>query len=122
MDTALGETVCQVCVEGHDTQYHWVCACNHTSLVAIRDSAYHKVDELLQTSTTPQQAIGRIVLTMAKADDGHGLCGGWNAANLRTARVRLPDASLHDVKWTLKLVQPHLIQMVHAILTRRPIP
>ena len=25
----------------------------------------------------------------------------------------MPDASLHDVKWTLKLIQPHLVQMAH---------
>ena len=43
--------------------------------------------------------------------------------------VRPPDASLHDVNWTLQLIQPHLVQMAHdrwdarcAILTGVPVP
>ena len=67
---------------------------------------------------------------MAKADDGHGVCiGDWCAAHARSARAGIHNASLHDVKWTLKLIQPILIQMVHdlwdtrtAILTGVPIP
>ena len=105
-NVALKETVYHVCAEGHESQFHWTCTCNHKALVAIRDSAYSKMDELLQAATTPQQAIGWTVLTMARADDGHRVCvGDWSAANLRRARVALPYTSL-------QLVQPRLIRMV----------
>ena len=89
------------CVVGHESQYHWVNLCNNKALVAIRDSAYGKLFELLQFATSAQQTVGRTVLTMTRADDGHRVCvGDWSTANLRTAREALPDASLHDVKWT----------------------
>ena len=126
---ALEETVCQVCVEGHEPQFHWVCRCSHRFLVSIRDVAYRRMEELLSVATSGQPAIGRLVLGMAKADDGHRVCiGDWSAANVRSARSGIPEASLHDVKWTLKLIQPILIQ-IHdlwdtrtAILSGVPIP
>ena len=96
---ALEETVCQVYVEGHESQYPWVCVCNHKALVAIRDAAYGKTEELLQAVTPIQNSIN-----IFRADGGHRVCvGDWSAANLRTAREALPDAPFRDVKWTLKL-------------------
>ena len=67
---------------------------------------------------------------MVHEDEGHRVVGGdWSAANLRTARAALPNADLHDVRWTLQLIQPHLVQMAHdlwdtrsAILTGAPGP
>ena len=80
---------------------------------------------------TAQQAFGRAVLSMTRTDEGHRVgVGDWSTANhLRTAWAAHPDASQHDVKWTLKPVQPHLIQLVQdlwdsrcAILTGVPVP
>ena len=98
--------------------------------MAIRDSAFTRIDGLLTAATPDQMAIGCLVTGMARADDGHRLCiGEWSAANICEVREGLPDASLHDVRWTLKLAQPTLIQMVHdlwdmrsAILTGVPVP
>ena len=119
------------CVEGRESQFHWwVCRCNHKTLVAIGDSAFTRIDGLLTAATPSRMAIGRLVTGMARTDDGHRVCiGDWSAANVCKAIAGLPDASLHDVRWTLKLIQPILIQMVHdlwdtrtAILTGVPVP
>ena len=67
---------------------------------------------------------------MINEDEGHRIVvGDWNAFNICSAKRALPDASLHDVKWTLQLIQPHLVQMAHdfwdkrcAILTGVPVP
>ena len=130
MDTALEETVCEVCVDGHESQYHWVCRCSHEAMTSVRVKARGKIDELLLEATEAQQEIGRAVLQMADEEEGHRIVvGDWSAANISSARRALPDASLHDVKWTLKLIQPYLVQMAHdlwdtrtAILTGVPVP
>ena len=117
VDAALAETVCEVCTDGHESQCHWVCRCS-------------KIDELLLEASDAQQEIGRTVLRMVDEDEGHRIVvGDWSAANISSARRALPDASLHDVKWTLKLIQPHLVQMAHdlwdtrcAVLTGVPVP
>ena len=58
--------------------------------------------ELLDVDTPSQAAIRHLVIGMAKGGDGHRVCiGDWSAVNVRSARVGIPDASLHDVKWTL---------------------
>ena len=70
------------------------------------------------------------MLLMVDEDEGRRIVvGDWSAANISTARSSLPVASLHDVKWTLKLIQPHLLQMAHdlwdtrtAVLTGVPVP
>ena len=98
--------------------------------MAIRDPAYARIDVLLIASTPSRMAIGSLVIGMARNDDGHKVCiGDGSAANLCKARAGLQDAPLHDVKWTLKLIQPILIQMVQdfwdtrtAILTGVPVP
>ena len=98
--------------------------------MGIRAKTYARIDELLSVTTPSQVAIGNLVSAMAKAKNGHRVCiGDWSAVNVRSARAGLPDAGLHDVRWTLKLIQPLLIQMVHdlwdmrtAILTGAPIP
>ena len=66
----------------------------------------------------PAQAAHGYPLSME--DDGHRVCvGDWSATNLCSASEALPGASLHDIKWTLKLVQPHLIQMVQDLWDTR---
>ena len=73
--------------------------------MGIRDSAFARIDVLLSAATPSQTAIGRLVIVMAKTDDGHRVCiGDWSAANLCEARAGLPDASSNDVMWTLKLL------------------
>ena len=77
--------------------------------MAIRNSPFSKMGELLQAATAAQQAIGQTVITMSRDDEGHWVCAGdWRAKTLWTARVALPDASLHDAKWTSKLIQPYI--------------
>ena len=130
VDIALDETVCEVCMDGHESQYHWVCRCSHAAMKAVRTKARSKIDELLLEASDAQQDIGRSVLQMVDEEEGHRIVvGDWSAANISSARRALPDASLHDVKWTLKLIQPYLVQMAHdlwdtrtAILAGVPVP
>ena len=58
VDNALEETVCQVCVEEHESQFHWVCRCNHKTLVGIREKTYARIDELLSMAT-PSECDGQ---------------------------------------------------------------
>ena len=39
VDTALDETVCEVCVDGHESLYHWVCRCSHEAMTSVRANA-----------------------------------------------------------------------------------
>ena len=68
VDKALEESICQVCVEDHESQFHWVCRCNNRTLVAIRDGAFSRMEVLLSGATPGQAAIGQLVIGMAKAD------------------------------------------------------
>ena len=92
------------------SQYHWVCRCSHEAMSSVRTKARGKIEELLREASDALQEIDRAVLRMVDADEGHRVVvGDWSAANISSARRALPDASLHDVKWTLKLIQPHLV-------------
>ena len=91
-------------MDGHESQYHWVCRCSHEAMTSVRTKARSKIEGLLREASDAQQEIGRAVLRMADEDEGHRVVvGDWSAANISSARRALPDVSLHDVKWTLML-------------------
>ena len=101
VDKALEESICQVCVEDHESQFHWVCRCNNRTLVAILDVAISRMEDLFSEATPGQATIGQLVIGMARANEGHRVCiGDWSASNVRSARTGIPDASLHDLRWT----------------------
>ena len=61
--------------------------------MAIRDTAFTRIDELLSAATPSQMAIGNLVVGIARANDGHRVCiEDWSVANVRSARTGLPDA------------------------------
>ena len=99
-------------------------------MISIRMAVFDKLEALLLEASDEQQTIGRIVIRMTNEDEDHRIVvGDWSASNFCSARRDLPDASLPDVKWTLQLIQPHLVQMAHdlwdarcAILTGVPAP
>ena len=99
-------------------------------MTAIRTKTLSKVEGFLMDASEAQQEIGRMVLRMADEEEGHRVViGDWSASNQESARKALPKASLHDVKWPLLLIHPHLVQMAHdlwdtrcAILTGVPVP
>ena len=68
VDAAFGGTVCQVCVEGHESQFNWVCKCNRTALSG--DQQNHLYQDL----------------RVAKC--GHSKANGHWAAGDRDAQIR----------------------------------
>ena len=120
VDAALAESVCEVCVGGHESQHHWMCRCSHLAMAAARTRVRSKIDGLLTEASEAQQEIGWTVLRMVDEEEGHRIVmGDWSATNISPARRALPDVSLHDVKWTLRFVQPHLVQMSHDLWDTR---
>ena len=120
VDAALAESVCEVCADEHESQFHWVCRCSHLAMAAVRTKARSKIEGLLTEASEAQQEIGRTVLRMVDEDEGHRtVVGDWSAANISSARRAFPEAPLHDVKWTLQLIQPHLVRMAYDLWDTR---
>ena len=55
---AFEESVCQVCVEGHESQFPLGVQMQHTTLVTIRETGFARIDELLHAATPNQMSIG----------------------------------------------------------------
>ena len=72
-------------------------------MITIRKATFNKLEALLQEASDNQQEIGRTIIRMINDDEGH-----------RDSSGRL-ECVQHDVKWTLQLIQPHLIQMAHDL-------
>ena len=83
---------------------------------AIRMAVFNKLDALLLEASDDQQEIGRKVLGVINEDEGHRIVvGDWSAAHTCSVRTALAVAVMHDVKWILLLIQPHLDQMAHDL-------